>query len=221
VRWTEQAVAHSKQSKRTRATAIVKRLAKEYPDATTALDHVDAYQLLVATILSAQCTDERVNQVTKVLFDRAPDAVRLHAMPVEEVETIIRSTGFYRNKAKSLKGTAKMLVETFDGRVPESMDALLRLPGVARKTANVVLGSAFGKAVGVVVDTHVRRVSGRLGLTEQQNPVKIEADLMDLLPRQEWIVFSHRLVWHGRRICKARKPRCDDCILADLCPSRS
>jgi len=214
-------VAHSKQSKRTRATAIVKRLAKEYPDATTALDHVDAYQLLVATILSAQCTDERVNQVTKVLFDRAPDAVRLHAMPVEEVETIIRSTGFYRNKAKSLKGTAKMLVETFDGRVPESMDALLRLPGVARKTANVVLGSAFGKAVGVVVDTHVRRVSGRLGLTEQQNPVKIEADLMDLLPRQEWIVFSHRLVWHGRRICKARKPRCDDCILADLCPSRS
>ncbi|MCD6497373.1 MAG: endonuclease III [Deltaproteobacteria bacterium] len=214
-------MAHSKQSKRTRATAIVKRLAKEYPDATTALDHVDAYQLLVATILSAQCTDERVNQVTKVLFDRAPDAVRLHAMPVEEVETIIRSTGFYRNKAKSLKGTAKMLVETFDGRVPESMDALLRLPGVARKTANVVLGSAFGKAVGVVVDTHVRRVSGRLGLTEQQNPVKIEADLMDLLPRQEWIVFSHRLVWHGRRICKARKPRCDDCILADLCPSRS
>jgi len=214
-------VAHSKQSKRTRAAAIVKRLAKEYPDATTALDHVDAYQLLVATILSAQCTDERVNQVTKVLFDRAPDAVRLHAMPVEEVETIIRSTGFYRNKAKSLKGTAKMLVETFDGRVPESMDALLRLPGVARKTANVVLGSAFGKAVGVVVDTHVRRVSGRLGLTEQQNPVKIEADLMDLLPRQEWIVFSHRLVWHGRRICKARKPRCDDCILADLCPSRS
>ena len=213
-------MAHSKKSKRARVATVVDRLAKEYPDATTALDHLDAFELLVATILSAQCTDERVNRVTKVLFARAPDAARLHAMPIEEVETIIRSTGFFRNKAKSLKGTAKMLVEEFGGRVPDRMEDLLRLRGVARKTANVVLGSAFGKAVGVVVDTHVRRVSGRLGLTEHQQPEKIEADLMDLVPKQEWISFSHRLVWHGRRVCKARKPHCDDCVLADLCPSQ-
>ena len=209
----------SVKKKKARAERINELLAEEYPEAGTALHHRNAYELLVATILSAQCTDERVNQVCEVLFVEAPDPKALDGMDQARLEEIIRPTGFYRNKAKHLKGTARALVERFGGAVPDSMEDLTSLPGVARKTANVVLGSFFGKPEGVVVDTHVRRLSGRLGLTESSDPVRIERDLMELLPREEWIGFSHRLVWHGRRVCKARKPRCSDCILAPLCPS--
>ncbi len=203
---------------RDKAAKINELLAEQYPDAGTALHHRSAFELLVATILSAQCTDERVNQVCEVLFVEAPDAAALHAMDPERLEEIIRPTGFYRNKARHLKGTAKALVERFDSRVPETMEELISLPGVARKTANVVLGSFFGKPEGVVVDTHVKRLSGRLGLTSSSDPVLIERDLMAILPREEWIAFSHRLVWHGRRVCKARKPQCDHCVLRSLCP---
>ena len=207
------------EQRRARALEIAKILAELYPDAGTALRHSNPYELLVATILSAQCTDERVNQVCEVLFEVAPDPKALDALPREKLEEIIRPTGFYKNKAKHLKGTAKALVERFGGRVPDTMEELTSLPGVARKTANVVLGSAFGKAEGVVVDTHVRRLAQRLGLTDSRDPVKIEQDLMALLPRSEWIPFSHRLIYHGRRVCKARKPMCGECALAHLCPS--
>lgn len=206
-------------AKKARAAEIVRRLRAEYPDARCSLDHENAYQLLVATILSAQCTDERVNQVTPALFARYPTAEDLAAARQEELEELIRSTGFYRSKAKSLLGMANALVERHGGQVPDTMDALVELPGVGRKTANVVLGNAFGKAEGVVVDTHVTRLSNRLGLTRHKDPVKIEADLMELVPREDWTDLAHLFIYHGRAVCKAPKPRCGECVLADLCPS--
>jgi len=201
-----------------RVAAIVDGLRRLYPDATCELHHKNAYQLLVATILSAQCTDARVNLVTPEVFRRWPTPKALAAADQEEVEEVIRSTGFFRNKAKSLRGMARALVEDHGGRVPRSMDEMLELPGVARKTANVVLGTAFGLPTGVVVDTHVARLSQRLGLSRQTDPKKIEQDLMAQIPESEWIDFSHRLIWHGRRVCSARKPRCEACPLP--CPSR-
>jgi endonuclease-3 len=201
-----------------RVSEILIRLAEHYPAANCALAYEDAFQLLVATILSAQCTDERVNQVTPELFLRFPTARMLATAETQDVEEIIRSTGFFRNKAKSLLGSARRVANEFGGEVPDRMEDLLSLPGVARKTANVVLGTWFNIASGIVVDTHVRRVSGRFGLTEQTDPGKIEADLMALLPREQWIDFSHRVIHFGRGICKAPKPRCQDCFLVDLCP---
>ncbi len=201
-----------------RVKAILDGLKTLYPQATRELVHDDAFQLLVATILSAQCTDKRVNMVTPALFARWPDAHALAQAEPAELEEVIRSTGFYRNKAKNLLGMARVLVEKHGGQVPRTMEELLELPGVARKTANVVLGTAYGIPSGVVVDTHVARLSGRLGLTKEKDPVKIERDLMKELPRAEWIDFSHRLIWHGRRVCDARRPRCVDCLLLPVCP---
>ncbi len=201
-----------------RVAEVLRALAQEYADANCTLHHQSPYELLVATVLSAQCTDVRVNMVTPALFERFPDAKALAAADQEELQELIRSTGFYRNKAKSLIGAAGKLTQEFDGVVPQSMPDLLTLPGVARKTANVVLGTAYGIASGVLVDTHVSRLSGRLGLTEERDPKKIEIDLMKIVPEDEWINFSHRLIQHGRRVCVARKPRCGDCFLADLCP---
>ncbi len=203
---------------RQRITEILRVLGQEYADANCALHHQNAYELLVATVLSAQCTDVRVNMVTPALFQRFPDAKALAGADQEELQEIIKSTGFFRNKAKNLIGAARKLTQEFDGVVPQSMTDLLELPGVARKTANVVLGNAYGIPSGVVVDTHVSRLSGRLGLTEERDPKKIETDLMEIVPEDEWIDFSHRLIQHGRRVCVARKPRCGDCFLADLCP---
>ncbi len=195
------------------------RLSAEYPDAHCELDHRDAFELLAATILSAQCTDKRVNLVTPVLFARYPDAAALAVANPADVEDIIRPTGFFRNKTKSLVGMAQALVADHGGEVPESMEQLRVLPGVGRKTANVVLGNAFGINEGVVVDTHVARVSARLGLTRQTDPIKIERDLMALFPRDQWALLSHLLIFHGRRVCVARKPRCAECVLASFCPT--
>ncbi len=206
-------------AKKARAAEIVRRLHAQYPGAKCSLTHADPYQLLVATILSAQCTDERVNQVTPALFRRFPDAESLAGAKPEEVEELIRSTGFFRNKTKSLLGMADAVVERHGGRIPDTMDALVELPGVGRKTANVVLGNAFGKNVGVVVDTHVKRLTGRLGLTLQKDPERIEQDLMKLVPRQEWTDLSHLFIDHGRAVCKAPTPRCEACVLSELCPS--
>jgi endonuclease-3 len=202
-----------------RAVRIVAKLREAYPDVTCALDHRDAYQLLVATILSAQCTDERVNMVTPALFERYPAPAALAGAEQSELEDMIRSTGFYRNKAKNLIGMARALVGDHGGTVPAEIGALVALPGVARKTANVVLGTAFGISSGVVVDTHVLRVAHLLGLTEENDPVKVERDLMAVLPQEDWIDFSHRLIHHGRRVCDARKPACDQCNMSRLCPS--
>lgn len=213
---TKQAEAAKEQ--RQHAAAIVRRLAKEYADAECALVHQTPFQLLIATILSAQCTDERVNIVTKDLFAQYPDAAALAAAPVKTVEKIIQSTGFFRAKAKNITECAKKLVELHGGEVPQEMESLVVLPGVGRKTANVVLGTAFGIPTGVVVDTHVTRLSFRLGLTTNTDAVKIERDLMECLKPDEWIDFSHRLIHHGRRICKARKPLCSQCVLLSLCP---
>ena len=201
-----------------RVFEILRLLAQEYGEATCALHHDGAYQLLVATILSAQCTDARVNMVTPALFRRYPDAHAMARADLDDLQELIRSTGFFRNKSKSLQGSARRLVDEFDGEVPSNMPDLLKLPGVARKTANVVLGTAYGIASGVVVDTHVGRLSRRLGLTRQKTPVKVEKDLMDMIPRDEWINFAHRLIHHGRRVCQSRKPRCEECAFADLCP---
>jgi endonuclease-3 len=198
---------------------ILAHLKNAYPDAHCELDFSNPFQLVCATILSAQCTDVRVNMVTPTLFAQYPDAQALAAARQEDVEEIIRSTGFFRNKAKSLIGMAQAVVAEQGGDIPASMDALVKLPGVGRKTANVVLGNAFAINEGVVVDTHVARVSGRLGLTAHTDPVKIEQDLMRLAPREEWTLLSHLLIFHGRRICIARKPRCRECVLAPLCPS--
>jgi len=203
-----------------RAAEVVRLLAEEYPEAECALHHDGPFQLLAATILSAQCTDERVNQVTPDLFGRWPDAARLARAEVDDVAEVVRSTGFYRNKAKNLVGMARGLVERHGGEVPADMAALTALPGVARKTANVVLGTAFGIAEGVVVDTHVHRLSHRLGLSAHHDPQKVESELMRLLPREEWTAFSHRLIFHGRRVCVARSPRCAVCTLREICPSR-
>jgi endonuclease-3 len=202
-----------------RATVVLDRLLRQYPDAHCALDFTNAFELLCATILSAQCTDKRVNMVTPVLFARFPDAALLAAAKPEDVEEIIRSTGFFRSKAKSLIGMATGLVERHGGEVPADMDALTALPGVGRKTANVILGNAFGRNDGIVVDTHVTRVSNRLGLTSESDAVKIEQALMPLFPREQWTMLSHLLIEHGRQICDARKPRCGDCVLSDVCPS--
>ncbi len=202
------------------ARTVVRRLRKEYPDAECALRHGSPYELIVATILSAQCTDEMVNKVTPGLFLRYPTVEKLARGRQATVQRMIHSTGFFRNKAKNLIGMAKTVVSEFGGEIPPSMEDLLTLPGVARKTANVVLGVAFSKAVGVVVDTHVKRITHLLGLTEETEPVKVEKDLMELLPRKDWIDFSHLLIWHGRKVCVARRPDCDACVLSDRCPGR-
>jgi endonuclease-3 len=202
-----------------RVDAIVAGLGALYPDAHCELDFASPFQLLVATILSAQCTDKRVNLVTPVLFAKYPTAAEMAEATTQDIEPIIQSTGFFRNKAKSILGAARALMEDHDGVVPRTMDELLELPGVARKTANVVLGSAFGLNVGFVVDTHVMRLSQRLALTRQQEPVKIEQDLCARLPSDKWTLLGHQLIWHGRRVCFARKPNCGGCALAPHCPS--
>jgi len=202
------------------ARTVVRRLRKEYPDAECALLHENAYELTVATILSAQCTDEMVNKVTPELFRRYPTPEKLARARRATIEKRIHSTGFFRNKAKNIQGMAQRLVDEFAGRVPQTMDELLSLPGVARKTANVVLGVAFRKADGVVVDTHVGRITRLLGLTHETDPKKVERDLMELIPRKDWIEISHLLIWHGRRVCIARRPRCDACVLQDHCPGK-
>lgn len=202
-----------------RIGAIIARLQQAYPGATCALDHTSAFELLVATILSAQCTDERVNKVTPALFARFPTPAAMAEADIAELEELIRSTGFFRNKAKSIQGAARRIVAEYGGEVPDNMADLLTLPGVARKTANVVLGTVYGIADGVVVDTHVRRLSNRLGLTTHDDPEKIERDLMALVPRQHWVEFAHMLILHGRQVCDARKPRCPVCTLNQLCPS--
>ncbi|NET61610.1 MAG: endonuclease III [Symploca sp. SIO2E6] len=206
-------------AKQQRTLEILIRLKQLYPEATCTLNYQTPVQLLVATILSAQCTDERVNQVTPKLFEQFPDAVALANAEVEVLEELVRPTGFYRNKAKNIQGACRMIVEKFDNRVPQRMEELLELPGVARKTANVVLAHAYGINQGVTVDTHVKRLTKRLDLTEHKDPIRIERDLMRLLPQADWENWSIRLIYHGRAICKARKPECDACILADLCPS--
>lgn len=210
--------ASSQPSARRVASQVARRLKQAYPDAECALRHESAFQLLIATILSAQCTDERVNAVTPALFRRFPDAAAMAAAPRAELERLIKSTGFFRAKAKNIQECCKQLVEKYDGQLPRDLEALVALPGIGRKTANVVLGTAYGLPTGVVVDTHVARITRRLGLTTHRDPVKIERDLMDLLPKKEWIAFSHRLIFHGRQVCKARKPLCDQCSLASLCP---
>ncbi len=201
-----------------RAEEILVQLKQLYPGATCSLDYQTPVQLLVATILSAQCTDERVNKVTPPLFNRFPDAQSLAEAEITELESLIRSTGFYHNKAKNIQGACRKIVSEFNGQVPQGMEELLLLPGVARKTGNVVLAHAFGIIVGVTVDTHVKRLSQRLGLTKQTSPVPIERDLMKLLPQPEWENLSIHLIYHGRAVCKARKPDCLSCQIADLCP---
>ncbi|MCJ8279044.1 MAG: endonuclease III [Rivularia sp. ALOHA_DT_140] len=206
-------------SKKQRAHCILVRLKRLYPDATCSLTYATPVQLLVATILSAQCTDERVNKVTPLLFRQFPDAQSLANAPIEELEILVRSTGFYRNKAKNIKAACQMIVEEFDGKVPQTMEQLLQLRGVARKTANVVMAHAFGINAGVTVDTHVNRLSQRLGLTEHKDAIRIERDLMKLLPASDWENWSIRLIYHGRAVCRARNQACEECELADLCPS--
>ena len=200
-----------------RVTEILKRLDQIYPDVTCALTHSSAWELVVATILSAQSTDVNVNRVTPELFRKYPTVEAFAALTPEQLEPDVRSTGFFRNKSKSVVGAAKKIVADFGGQVPDDMEKLLTLPGVARKTANVVLGSWFKKAEGVVVDTHVHRISRRLELTTQDDPQKIEQDLMKILPREKWILFSHQIIWHGRKLCIARKPKCADCALENIC----
>jgi endonuclease-3 len=200
------------------AAQIVRRLKAAYPDARCALHYKTPLELLVATILSAQCTDTRVNIVTRDLFKKYPDARAFAAARLPQLERAIQSTGFFRNKAKNIKACCGELVESHGGKLPRDIDELVKFPGVGRKTANVVLGTAFGIATGVVVDTHVARLSKRLGMTRHTDPVKIERDLMDQLPKREWIDFAHRMIHHGRKICAARKPKCDVCTLSDVCP---
>ena len=213
-----ESVARKKAKEEHRIGEILRGLDEEYADAECALHHDSPFQLLVATILSAQCTDVRVNMVTPQLFQRYPIPREMAQADEQELQEIIRSTGFFRDKAKNLIGASRKIVETFEERVPESMEELLQLPGVARKTANVVLGTAFGISTGVVVDTHVKRLSNRLGMTTHTDPTKVEKDLMGLIPRDRWIEFSHQLIHHGRRVCNSRKPKCDACVLADVCP---
>jgi endonuclease III len=204
--------------KRERIEPIIERLLAEHPDATIALRFRSDLELLVSVMLSAQTTDVNVNRVTERLFEKYRRPEDYLAVPLEELEDDIRPTGFFRQKAKAIRGTMKMLLEEYDGRVPDRLEDLLRLPGVARKTANVVVAER-GEAQGIVVDTHVRRLSQRLGLTRHDGPVKIERDLMRLVPRRYWNVFPHLLIWHGRRVCLARSPRCESCVLNDLCPA--
>jgi endonuclease-3 len=203
-----------------RVAAILAKLDAAYPAATCELKHENAFQLLISTILSAQCTDVRVNQVTESLYRKYPNPQAFAYANPSELEQEIRPTGFFRNKTKSIMGASKALLEKFGGQVPKTMDEILTLPGVARKTGNVVLGTAYGIASGVVVDTHVIRLSRRLDLTQHEEPKKIEQDLMRVIPKEKWIQFSHQLIWHGRRVCTARKPRCLDCNLESICYSR-
>ncbi|MDX1984286.1 MAG: endonuclease III [Bryobacteraceae bacterium] len=203
--------------RKARLQRILAALDKLYPNATCALNHNSAWQLLVATILSAQCTDERVNKVTPGLFEKYPTIRDLAAANLDELANDIRSTGFFNNKAKSIKGAAQRLLEAYNGEVPRTMEELLTVPGAARKTANVVLGTVYGIAAGVVVDTHVQRIANRLDLTRHEDPKKIEQDLMKLLPQDRWILFSHQLIHFGRNICVARKPRCGECPISDDC----
>lgn len=202
-----------------RANEIIRRLHAAYPDARCSLDYADAFQLLVATILSAQCTDERVNMVTPALFARFPTPATMAEASTDDVEALIKSTGFYHNKAKSILGAARKLVENFEGEVPRTMAELLTVPGAARKTANVVLSNAYDVVEGIAVDTHVGRLAGRLGFSSEFAPEKIERDLMRVLPREEWCFTNHALIAHGRAICQARKPNCAGCVLVDLCPT--
>lgn len=206
-------------SKKKRALAVLEMLHELYPDATCSLDYETPVQLMVATILSAQCTDERVNKVTPALFARFPDAPAFAAADIEELEQLVRSTGFYRNKSKNIQKACQRIMAEFDGKVPQSMEELLTLAGVARKTANVVLAHAFGIISGVTVDTHVKRLTNRLRLTKSDNPIQIERDLMKLLPQPEWENWSIRIIYHGRAVCNARKPQCENCAIAHLCPS--
>lgn len=201
------------------AAEIGARLAALYPDAHCELDYKTPLQLLIATILSAQCTDKRVNMVTPELFTRFPTAKALAEAPLEEIEELVKTTGFYRNKAKNVQGMARALVERHGGKVPSTMEELVVLPGVGRKTANVVLGNAFGINEGIVVDTHVARLSARFGFTNETDAVKIEQALIPLFPREQWTLLSHWMIWHGRRVCDAKKPRCGECTLRDICPS--
>jgi len=202
-----------------RIAAILDALEKEYPKAVCALNHRSAWELLVATILSAQCTDARVNMVTPELFKRFPTPAAMAEASTAELEEMIRTTGFFRNKSKSIQVAGRVITEKFGGKVPQTMEELLTVPGAARKTANVVLGSWYGIAVGVVVDTHVLRLSRRLELTKNDDPVKVEQDLMQVIPQKKWIEFSHQMIYHGRQICVARNPRCADCTLERLCNS--
>lgn len=210
-------MAVSQETKR-QAGKVVGQLRRRYPNATCSLDFRNPLELLVATILSAQCTDERVNLVTKDLFKRYTTAADYARAPRAQLEGDIQSTGFFRNKAKSIQGCCQTLAEEHGGDVPQDLDVLVALPGIGRKTANVVLGTAYGIPSGIVVDTHVGRLSRRLGLTRQKDPVKIERELMEMIPEKEWVAFSHRMIQHGRRCCTARKPACDDCPLSSLCP---
>jgi endonuclease III len=202
-----------------RTAEIIKRLKKAYPDAHCALNHTSPFELLIATILSAQCTDERVNIVTADLFRKYRGPEDIVQASQEELERDIHSTGFFRNKAKNIKAASQRLIEVYGGQIPQSMEEILTLGGVARKTGNVVLGNAFGIASGVVVDTHVSRLSQRLGLTQEKTPEKIERDLQELVPQKDWVMFSHWLIYHGRQVCNARKPKCLECVLGDICPS--
>jgi endonuclease-3 len=203
---------------REQAARVMRRLKADYPAATCALENETPFQLLVATILSAQCTDERVNMVTPDLFRRWPTAAEMARAPIKSLETAIQSTGFFRNKAKNIKAASQALMEKHNGEVPRDMDSLVALPGVGRKTANVVLGTAYGMATGVVVDTHVTRLSRRLGLTKHTDPTKIEQDLMPIVPQKEWVDFAHGLIHHGRQICTARRPKCPECSMNKFCP---
>lgn len=202
-----------------RVRVVIRRLKRAYPDAKTALNHTNAFELLIATILSAQSTDVRVNIVTADLFRKYRKPEDYLKVPASELERDIHSTGFFRNKTKSIQGTSKMLIEQFGGEVPHTMDELLELPGVARKTANVVLGNAFGIKAGVVVDTHVTRLSHRLGFSQEKTAEKIELDLIEIVPRKDWVMFPHWLIYHGRQICKARNPLCEQCVIEKQCPS--
>ena len=208
----------SSNSRQARAEQIVAALKNEYPDPHCALEHQNPFQLMIATILSAQCTDVRVNKVTPDLFKKYPSVQSFAKAPQAELEEMIRTTGFFRNKSKSIIGASQRIMNQYGGQVPRDMESLLTLPGVARKTANVVLGTAFGTASGVVVDTHVFRITHRLGLTKGKTPEKVEIDLMRSIPPDEWINFSHRLIQHGRKVCVARKPACERCVLEEVCP---
>ena len=206
----------AKKIAKSRINKILEILRSTYPDVKTALHHRTPLEMLIATILSAQCTDVRVNEVTKVLFKKLRTAKDYAEVPISDLEELIRSTGFFRNKAKSIKACCKAIQEDYGGKVPNNLEALVELPGIGRKTANVVLGSAFG-IPGIVVDTHVKRLSQRIGLTKEKDPVKIEFDLMALIPKKHWTDFSHQMIWHGRRLCPARKPKCPECPLLKLC----
>ena len=208
-----------KNERKERALEIIRRLEQMYPGAKIALNFKNPYELLVAVVLSAQCTDKRVNEVTPKVFERLPTPEAMASAPIEEIEELIRPTGFFRNKAKNLKRACQMIVKHYGGQVPRTMEEMLTLPGVARKTANCVLYSAYGEITGIAVDTHVKRLAKRLGLTDYDNPDKIEKDLMELIPKEKWGEFSFALIRHGREICKARKPLCNKCKLSDICPS--